>query len=110
MASGRAGAPPGDVGPFGPDTARPTRSPWPARWHDARRRGAMDTDDRHGWVEHLGVDECWRLLAATPVGRVGVIVDSGPEIYPVNHAVDGRSIVFRTDSGNKLAGIDRTPA
>jgi hypothetical protein len=70
----------------------------------------MDTDDRHGWVEHLGVDECWRLLAATPVGRVGVIVDSGPEIYPVNHAVDGRSIVFRTDSGNKLAGIDRTPA
>jgi hypothetical protein len=70
----------------------------------------MGTDDRHIWVEHLGVDECWRLLAAAPVGRVGVIVDSGPEIYPVNHAVDGRAIVFRTDAGSKLAGIERTPA
>jgi uncharacterized protein len=70
----------------------------------------MDTDDRHTWVEHLGVDECWRLLAATPVGRVGVIVNSGPEIYPVNHAVDERSIVFRTDPGSKLAGMDRSPA
>jgi uncharacterized protein len=70
----------------------------------------MDTDDRHSWVEHLGVDECWRLLAATPVGRVGVIVNSGPEIYPVNHAVDERTIVFRTDPGSKLAGLDRSPA
>ena len=36
--------------------------------------------------------------------------DSAPEIYPVNHAVDGRSIVFRTDPGTKLHGLLRSPA
>src|SRR5690606_40846068 len=43
-------------------------------------------------------------------GRIGVIFNSGPEIYPVNHVVDGHGIVFRTDPSNLLAGIARTPA
>jgi hypothetical protein len=66
--------------------------------------------DGRTWLEHLGVDECWRLLAATPVGRLGVINDSAPEIYPVNHAVDRRTIVFRTDPGGKLHALARSPA
>lgn len=61
-------------------------------------------------VEHLGEAECWDLLTAEPVGRLGVIFDSGPEIYPLNHVVDGRTIVFRTDPGSKLAGLVKTPA
>ena len=49
----------------------------------------------------------WR---ASSVGRVGVLVDSAPEIYPVNFVVDGHSVVFRTDPGSKLRGLDRSPS
>lgn len=62
------------------------------------------------WIEHLGVEECWALLSQTPVGRIGVLVDSAPEIYPVNHLVDQATIVFRTDPGGKLRGLDRSPS
>ena len=62
------------------------------------------------WVEHLPPGECWRLLASSPVGRVGVLVDSAPEIYPVNHVAVGETIVFRTDPGAKLRGLVRSPA
>jgi nitroimidazol reductase NimA-like FMN-containing flavoprotein (pyridoxamine 5'-phosphate oxidase superfamily) len=44
------------------------------------------------------------------VGRIGVINDSAPEIYPVNHAVDRQTIVFRTDPGSKLRALVRSPA
>jgi uncharacterized protein len=62
------------------------------------------------WLETLSPPECWRLLAENPVGRIGVVVDGAPEIYPVNHAVDGETIVFRTDQGSKLRGLDRSPS
>ena len=62
------------------------------------------------WVEYLSAQTCWELLASTPVGRVGVLVDSAPEVYPVNYAVDGHSVVFRTDPGNKLRGLGRSPS
>jgi nitroimidazol reductase NimA-like FMN-containing flavoprotein (pyridoxamine 5'-phosphate oxidase superfamily) len=70
----------------------------------------MDTSDERIWFEHLTTQQCWGLLAAQPVGRIGVLVDSAPEVYPVNHVVDGATIVFRTDPGNKLRGIDRSPS
>ena len=66
--------------------------------------------DGKTWMEHLSQRECWDLLASTPVGRIGVLVDSAPEIYPVNHAVDGQTIVFRTERGEKLRGLDRSPS
>jgi nitroimidazol reductase NimA-like FMN-containing flavoprotein (pyridoxamine 5'-phosphate oxidase superfamily) len=66
--------------------------------------------DGRTWLEHLAPKECWDLLRSVPVGRVGVLVDSAPEIYPVNHVVDGHSVVFRTDRGQKLRGLDRSPS
>jgi nitroimidazol reductase NimA-like FMN-containing flavoprotein (pyridoxamine 5'-phosphate oxidase superfamily) len=39
-----------------------------------------------------------------------VLVDSAPEIYPVNHVAVGETIVFRTDPGAKLRGLVRSPA
>jgi nitroimidazol reductase NimA-like FMN-containing flavoprotein (pyridoxamine 5'-phosphate oxidase superfamily) len=48
------------------------------------------------WVDDLDIDVCWKLLAHRPVGRVAFVVESGPEVLPVNHAVDGHTIVFRT--------------
>jgi nitroimidazol reductase NimA-like FMN-containing flavoprotein (pyridoxamine 5'-phosphate oxidase superfamily) len=44
------------------------------------------------------------------VGRIGVLNDSAAEIYPVNHAVDRQTVVFRTDPGTKLRGLLRSPA
>ena len=66
--------------------------------------------DGRTWLEHLDPSECWRLLADVPVGRIGVLNDSAPEIYPVNHMVDRGTIVFRTDPGSKLRGLLRSPA
>src|SRR5262249_23874191 len=78
-------------------------------WRTVDPRGAMmPVIDGRTWLEHLDPATCWELLAATPVGRIGVIHDSAPEIYPVNHVVDGRSIVFRTDPGTKLRGLLRS--
>lgn len=65
--------------------------------------------DGRTWMEHLPEDECWSLLASTPVGRVAVLVDGRPEIYPVNMAVEDRTIVFRTDPGSKLRALDTHP-
>jgi nitroimidazol reductase NimA-like FMN-containing flavoprotein (pyridoxamine 5'-phosphate oxidase superfamily) len=70
----------------------------------------MGVIDGRTWLEHLSPATCWELLAATPVGRIGVINDSAPEIYPVNHVVDRQTLVFRTDPGTKLRGLLRSPS
>ena len=70
----------------------------------------MAVIDGRTWLEHLDPPHCWGLLASVPVGRIGVLNDSAPEIYPVNHAVDRQTVVFRTDPGTKLRGLLRSPA
>jgi uncharacterized protein len=50
----------------------------------------------------LSIDECWDLLANEIVGRVALIVDGHPEIFPVNFVLQRRNIVFRTAGGTKL--------
>ena len=55
-------------------------------------------------LEVLDEDACLALLGSAQVGRVGVVVDGQPLIFPVNHVLDGRSIVVRTDSARILAG------
>jgi nitroimidazol reductase NimA-like FMN-containing flavoprotein (pyridoxamine 5'-phosphate oxidase superfamily) len=70
----------------------------------------MAVIDRGIWLEHVDATHCWELLRSVSVGRVGVTHDSAPEIYPVNYAVDGQTVVFRTDPGTKLRGLLRSPA
>jgi len=53
-------------------------------------------------VEQLPEPECWNRLASGQVGRVGLLVDGAVEVLPVNYALDGRSIVFRTAEGTAL--------
>jgi nitroimidazol reductase NimA-like FMN-containing flavoprotein (pyridoxamine 5'-phosphate oxidase superfamily) len=67
----------------------------------------MSLIDARTWMEHLSTENCWDLLRSTPVGRVVVEVDGGPEVFPVNHVVDSRTIAFRTAPGTKLAGLRR---
>src|SRR5918994_1743428 len=78
--------------------------------HPPAGLGTVAAIDGRTWLEHLSPTECWGLLAATPVGRIGVLSDSAPEIYPVNHIVDRDTIVLRTDPGSKLRGLLRSPA
>ena len=55
-----------------------------------------------GSMEELDEAECLRLLASTTVGRLGFVVQERPIVLPVNYAVDGRTVVFRTGEGTVL--------
>jgi nitroimidazol reductase NimA-like FMN-containing flavoprotein (pyridoxamine 5'-phosphate oxidase superfamily) len=66
------------------------------------------TDDLHASLDWSGLvildeDECYEHLRNEPVGRLGLIDRGEPLILPINFAVDGRSIVFRTGQGSKLS-------
>ncbi len=58
--------------------------------------------DRRSGLEVIERDECLRLLAAEAVGRVAVVHGGRPYLFPVNYALDGEAIVFRTAEGTKL--------
>jgi nitroimidazol reductase NimA-like FMN-containing flavoprotein (pyridoxamine 5'-phosphate oxidase superfamily) len=66
------------------------------------------TDPRTGMVA-LDRDECMRLLAGSPLGRLAVVVSGRPLIFPVNFVVDGNAIVLRTTLGTKLHGARNGP-
>lgn len=53
-------------------------------------------------LSDLDVRDCWRLIAEARVGRLAVANDDGPDVFPVNHLVDGRRILFRSAAGTKL--------
>jgi nitroimidazol reductase NimA-like FMN-containing flavoprotein (pyridoxamine 5'-phosphate oxidase superfamily) len=52
----------------------------------------------------LTTAESWTRLSQSSVGRLAVVVDGHPDIFPVNHIVDHDSVVFRSAAGTKLAG------
>jgi uncharacterized protein len=53
------------------------------------------------WRE-LSKSECFELLAQERLGRVAVVDDRGPVVFPVNFVLDRHMVVFRTDVGTKL--------
>jgi uncharacterized protein len=53
------------------------------------------------WQE-LTKSECFELLAHERLGRVAVVDDRGPVVFPVNFVLDRHMVVFRTDEGTKL--------
>ncbi len=61
------------------------------------------TTDQAEPTEELTGDKCWDLLAKARTGRIAVAIGEHPDIFPINHVVDDRTIVFRTDPGTKLA-------
>jgi uncharacterized protein len=60
----------------------------------------------HAGLEILPFDECLRLLASVPVGRVGFFADGELVVLPVNHVIDGQDPVFRTAAGSKLSAAE----
>lgn len=57
----------------------------------------------HAGLETLPFEACLQLLASVPLGRIGFHADGEMVILPVNHAMDGQDVVFRTARGSKLA-------
>jgi hypothetical protein len=62
----------------------------------------METSRLNTGLDVLDQAECVRLLGTETVGRLGVVVDGEPSIFPVNFALAGEDIVVRTDPGSKL--------
>ena len=60
----------------------------------------------------IGSDEALALLRRGPqrVGRLALCLAGEPFVSPLNYAVDGDAIVFRTQVGTKLSGITRSLA
>jgi nitroimidazol reductase NimA-like FMN-containing flavoprotein (pyridoxamine 5'-phosphate oxidase superfamily) len=59
-----------------------------------------------GRLVALGPEECLRLLHEHHLGRLAVVIEGQPLIFPVNYAVTGHQIVFRTDAGTKLLAAE----
>ncbi|MDP9933883.1 nitroimidazol reductase NimA-like FMN-containing flavoprotein (pyridoxamine 5'-phosphate oxidase superfamily) [Paenarthrobacter nicotinovorans] len=52
-------------------------------------------------VERLDPEECWDLLSHQTVGRLAVLAEGHPDVFPVNYVLDQDGIVFRTGAGTK---------
>jgi nitroimidazol reductase NimA-like FMN-containing flavoprotein (pyridoxamine 5'-phosphate oxidase superfamily) len=50
----------------------------------------------------LGEQECLELIAPGGIGRIGYTGKYGPAVLPVNYAVQGGEIVFRTSQDGAL--------
>ena len=69
----------------------------------------MRTIDQRTGLELLSHDQCIQLLRQTRLGRLAVVVDGLPTIWPVSYYVrDENCIVFRSDAGSKLAALAAT--
>ncbi|PZQ90745.1 MAG: pyridoxamine 5-phosphate oxidase [Leifsonia xyli] len=60
-------------------------------------------------AEELDADTCWELLAEESIGRVVFAEGDDIEVFPVNFAVGGRSILFRSAPGSKLELVAAHP-
>lgn len=67
------------------------------------RRRARDQS-----LEVLSPDECLLLLGSHDLGRIAFSVEGRPEVFPVNYAMEGRVVVFRTGTGTKLDFVPQT--
>ena len=66
--------------------------------------------ERRTVLEVLTPRACTDLLASARIGRVALVFDGRPEVFPVAYAVDDGAIVFRTDTGTKLHAAVHWPS
>lgn len=62
-------------------------------------RMARQTDT---WLLVLARDRCEELLASADVGRLGVVSDGRPLVFPVCHVYVDGAVAFPTNTGTKL--------
>lgn len=56
-------------------------------------------------VQVLTENQCLALLNSHDLGRIAFELDRRIEIFPINYAMDGALIVFRTSPGTKLEHV-----
>jgi nitroimidazol reductase NimA-like FMN-containing flavoprotein (pyridoxamine 5'-phosphate oxidase superfamily) len=57
-------------------------------------------------VRELTIEECWEFLGSQELGRLAFRLVDDVHIAPVNYVVDDRTLLFRTDAGDKLFGVE----
>jgi len=67
-----------------------------------------EIDGRTG-LEVLDTEECLTLLSECTLGRLAVVIDGRPSIFPVNFALDDTAVVFRNDPGTKVYAARNQP-
>jgi nitroimidazol reductase NimA-like FMN-containing flavoprotein (pyridoxamine 5'-phosphate oxidase superfamily) len=58
--------------------------------------------DADTWLVHLTRAECEELLGTADLGRLGVLVDGKPEVFPVCHVYVDGAIAFPTSDSTKM--------
>ena len=56
-------------------------------------------------VTDLTLEECWQMLRDEEFGRLAYRLVDEVHITPINYAVDGGTLLFRTAEGNKLLAV-----
>lgn len=54
-------------------------------------------------IEDIPEVKCLEILRQHSLGRIAIVVEGQPEIFPVNYAMNGRIIAFHTAAGSKLS-------
>jgi nitroimidazol reductase NimA-like FMN-containing flavoprotein (pyridoxamine 5'-phosphate oxidase superfamily) len=62
----------------------------------------MTSDDP---ITELTPEQCWEMLRGDEFGRLAFRLVDEVHITPINYAVDGDSLLFRTAEGDKLLGV-----
>lgn len=60
-------------------------------------------------MEEISHEECLQLLSRRDIGRVALVVEGKPQIFPVNYVVRSGAIVFRTAPGTKMSYAPGSP-
>lgn len=60
-------------------------------------------------ITALTTEECWEALRADEFGRLAYRLGDEIGLVPVNYAVDGETLLFRTAEGSKLLAVVMHP-
>jgi uncharacterized protein len=60
-------------------------------------------------VTEMTTEECWDYLRSEEFGRFAFHLADEVHITPINYAVDGDTLLFRTAEGSKLLGVVMNP-
>jgi nitroimidazol reductase NimA-like FMN-containing flavoprotein (pyridoxamine 5'-phosphate oxidase superfamily) len=54
-------------------------------------------------------EECWEMLRTQEFGRLAYHLGDEVHLTPVNYAVEGETLLFRTGEGSKLLAVEMNP-
>ena len=57
----------------------------------------------------MTTEECWEFLRLPEFGRMAFHLAEQVHITPINYAVDGETLLFRTAEGSKLLAVVMNP-